>query len=330
MHSFVALLSGCSYFTRFLLATLHLQAVLAEENARSIRKALRELTPSLTQTFEKTFERIQSQSRSRTALARRTLEWMFFAKRPLLVDELSDGLAVIPGDTAMDPDGRTPPHRLVGHCLGLVVINAESNTVHFVHQKVNEYLLSQLRTLFPGRGSEITCTCLTYLLFDEFQNRPRKSTWDIENGLQTYPFLRYATDYWAHHVRETGNSNGHQLVMKLLLNQNCLWNALRSSASQELSPDFNWELLHPMEFRLNPIQAAAWCGLNGCIEDLLASGIDVDATGFYSVSALHLAVTAGHEETASLLLRNHAQIEKLYDPGCYSHTALRLAAYGMS
>ena len=135
----------------------------------------------------------------------------------------------------MDPSGRSNPGRLITFCLGLVVIEPESESVRLVHTTLSEYLESQQRAIFSNFGSDITSTCLTYLLFqdlhDKIENIAPLPSPPWKHALSTYPFYGYASMSWIQHLLESGMNKHRSLTMEFFVNEACLWNALQFEAA---------------------------------------------------------------------------------------------------
>ncbi|KAF8847653.1 hypothetical protein BDZ45DRAFT_779321, partial [Acephala macrosclerotiorum] len=132
-----------------------------------------------------------------------TMEWIFLAKRPLLVQELRQGLSVRPTDLSLDEEGYSLPEDMVEACLGLVILDEAEGTIRFVHFTIQEYLLTKAAEVFPSKGAQLTSACLTFLLFDEFRKGPCPNNESFEIRQQGYPFFDYASNYWSIHLKES-------------------------------------------------------------------------------------------------------------------------------
>src|SRR5205807_10413393 len=91
---------------RFLLASMHINAILQETTIARRGKRLKSLKDGvgLGDAYGATLERIRSQDGEKAKLALSTLTWICHAERPLLVDELCNALAVEAGESDFDPD----------------------------------------------------------------------------------------------------------------------------------------------------------------------------------------------------------------------------------
>src|SRR5437868_13694581 len=156
---------------RFLLASLHIEAVLRETTIARRGRRLKSLKDGtgLVDAYGGTLERIRSQDGEKTKLAIATLTWICHAERPLLVDELCHALAVEIGETYFDPENAPSIGALLGCCHGLITVDKEASTVRLIHITVREYLCAH-PDLFSKPHSTITEACLTYLNSKQVRN----------------------------------------------------------------------------------------------------------------------------------------------------------------
>jgi hypothetical protein len=194
-----------------------------------MREALQELPTSLNETFKDTLLRIRRQSEENVDLAMKTLEWIFLAKRPLLVQELRQGLSVRSADLSLDEEGYPLPEDLVDACLGLVTLDEAVGAIRFVHFTVQEYLLSEATEFFTSQGTQLTEACLTFLLFDEFRKGPCLDNESFENRLQDYQFFDYASNYWGIHLKECPDETNNELAHTLLKTEPCVLSILQNT-----------------------------------------------------------------------------------------------------
>src|SRR4029077_13276161 len=95
------------------------------------RKVLEGLPTDLYQSFAEVIMRIRKSSVDQAELGIKVLMWLHFARRPLKFVELQHALAVENSDTEFDADNVPSKKPLLECCLGLVVIDDETLTVHF-------------------------------------------------------------------------------------------------------------------------------------------------------------------------------------------------------
>ena len=183
---------------RFLLASLHIKAILRGTTIARRKKALESIKDGggLGDAYGATLERIKAQDEEKTKLAMATLTWVCHSERPLQVDELCHALAVDIGATDFDPENIPSIGTLLHCCQGLIMVDKEASTVRLIHYTVQEYLCSH-PSLFNKPHSILAETCLTYLKSQQVKNLESHSPSDN----QIVPFLKYSSRYWGTHAR---------------------------------------------------------------------------------------------------------------------------------
>jgi hypothetical protein len=179
-----------------MLVKLQLRHVLGRSDPREMKSALASLPTTLEDAYEFVMERM---AKTQKEFAYKIVSWIFRSPRPLGMNELQEALVVAPGDSEVDEVCISTPTHIVQTCVGLVVYDDATNVVRFEHQSVQEFLrdyrASQL--LAPAVLAE---TCLTYLLFDAF-DEVLKDVDDLRERAQRYKFSRYAADFWSFHTK---------------------------------------------------------------------------------------------------------------------------------
>jgi hypothetical protein len=128
-----SLLSLFDLPTRFLIARLHMNALLEQDSVRAVLRALDKLPNEIEQIYDEAMERIERQSNT-TELAKRVLSWVIYASRPLSLEELQHALAVSPKMTDMDCCDLIFEWKLTSVCAGLVVIDKEQHVVRLARK----------------------------------------------------------------------------------------------------------------------------------------------------------------------------------------------------
>ncbi|KAJ7080065.1 hypothetical protein C8R44DRAFT_722830, partial [Mycena epipterygia] len=152
----------------FLLAKLHIDSLATKLTVRGVREALNSLPQNLSGAFDEVVYRINRQDEEEKALAWLALSWVTNARRPLEPSELRVALAVEEGATKLNAENLLDTETILSVCAGLVIINEEDNKVRLIHYTIQDYLEQIQDQEFPRAHSEITATCITYLLFDTF------------------------------------------------------------------------------------------------------------------------------------------------------------------
>lgn len=110
--------------------------------------ALEKLPCDLDDTFAETIQRIQKQPDGQDITGMNTLMWIVHARRPLLVTELSEALAIKSGSTSLKTRYCPSQKRMVDCCFGLVAVDEKSSIIRLVHFSVQEYLLKNQEGMF--------------------------------------------------------------------------------------------------------------------------------------------------------------------------------------
>jgi hypothetical protein len=164
-----------------LLAKLHTDSLTTKVTIKAVREALKNLPKDLEHTYNEAMARIDSQSEDERNIAYLALIWVANAKRPLSAAELQEAIAVEVSSKSLDPDGILDITLIVSVCAGLLMIDVATGLVRLIHYTIQDYLTHIQETKFPLAQTEITQWCLTYLLFDTFEDLP-----DSENGGRHY------------------------------------------------------------------------------------------------------------------------------------------------
>ena len=200
-------------FVSFLLGAARLNYVLQFEEPRDMRKALESSAPvQLHDIYERAMISI-SQNSKRFQSIQKILSWIYYAKRPLQMDELREALAIRENDVQLDEDDFMSPHRIIEICGGLVTYEKETKVITFIHKEVHEFFMTR-RSIYLLSELEMAKTCLHYLLLDAFKE-PSPDEQSLKDRIQKHNFAQYAARNWGAHVKST-NAEGDQDIRKLL------------------------------------------------------------------------------------------------------------------
>ena len=149
-----------------------------EPSDSQILLALEDLPQDLPQTFERVLRR-SSTSGNRT-LARQIFRWVAVAKRPLYVEELREAIGIEPLQDSWDAK-RFPNDmkKAIASCSNLIFLDEEQQTIHFTHNSVKQYLLSEDVKQSLGyyyidmekAEADAGAVCVTYLNFGIFDTQ---------------------------------------------------------------------------------------------------------------------------------------------------------------
>ncbi|KAL9045262.1 MAG: hypothetical protein Q9214_001672, partial [Letrouitia sp. 1 TL-2023] len=220
-----------------------------------LEKVLTSLPESLDQTYERMLNNISGTAARRDV--RRVLTLLCFARRPLTVPEVIDGIAVEIGEPAQFNHKRRlkDANAIREICIGLVETyneedrlstelyekTSDSEYLRIAHFSVQEYLVSdripkthRFALEYRPAHAEIARVCLIYLLEPGLSGRhadeilEKKYLYDtrfradpplIETFRKEYPLAKFAAQQWPYHYTETADfsSEVDNLISKLFI-----------------------------------------------------------------------------------------------------------------
>ena len=116
---------------------------------------------NLDSVYAQTLKQVRDQSGDRSRVGIEVMMWISHAERPLRIDELRHALAVEMGSTDLDSENIPPEDTVIGSCLGLAVVDADTSTVRLIHHTLQEYLSRP--GIIPNCHKTLGEKCLTYL-----------------------------------------------------------------------------------------------------------------------------------------------------------------------
>ena len=249
--------------------------------------------------------------------ARRLLQCLVVAIRPLRIDELAEVLAINFDDEEevpkLNPDWRWEDQEqaLLSSCSSLIsVVNIEqSRFVQFSHFSVKEFLTSprlatssrDISWYHVGLESAhviLAQACLGVLLWSG-------------DRVGDSPLAKYAAQHWVSHAQFENVSTQVQKAMEYLFDpvqpHYAMWVKLYDidTAPQISSPFY---IFHDIsKSGATPLYYAALCGFHDLTEHLTVKSLqDVNANGGFYFRPLVAALAGRHFKTAELLHRNGA------------------------
>ena len=312
-------------FSRFLLASLHIQSLKDKVSIRKVKEALAQLprgsgSAASKIAYDETMNRIRGQEKGFCDLAIATLAWISLAMTPLTLRELQCALSIEPGDTAMDEADFVDEETLSSVCAGLIVVDHESRIVRLAHYTTQEYFESRKDVLFPDKQSLLATTCLTYLSFDMFSDWMPNSlgretpislveqlkwspdNWRYPDISHPYPLLNYAVRHWHKHANSSQSSTIQRLVIEFLERREKL-TALLSFMYREYKSILLREPLFNNRLLIHGLPIAARYGLTDAVKALLhLEGYCAEDRSRIKVQALMLAAFYGQSSAVRILL----------------------------
>ena len=285
----------------------------------SVRRTLNELPETLDDTYERILKEIKKSNRGH---ARRVLQCLVVAIRPLRVAELAEVLAVdfddAEGIPKLNADWRWEDQEqaLLIACSGLISIvqTRHSRVVQFSHSSVREFLTSSRLATATGEVSDyhidlapahttLAQACLGVLL---------QTQHDVDGHTpEDHPLSGYAARHWTTHTQFECVSSRLQEGMKNLFDRDKshfrVWRALYDIDTGPASGVFFYSFQYLRKSAGSPLYYAALCGFHDLAKYLIIKyPQDVNATGGHYLRPLFAALAGKHFQTADLLCHNGA------------------------
>ncbi|KAK3369943.1 hypothetical protein B0H63DRAFT_527707 [Podospora didyma] len=180
-----------------------MDVVCMQTNVAALRNCLSTLPTTYEKAYQITFDRILKQPDTMVDLAKRVLDWVLHAKRPLTMPELQYAIAISPdGCNRIDTKSPESPNLIISSCLGIISFSKVDGRVSILHSTARQFLESNEQQLSERPLYDIARRCLTYLAFNELSSGPCKSVDELQKRLIQMPFLAYCARAWGQHVRQ--------------------------------------------------------------------------------------------------------------------------------
>ncbi|KAF4634288.1 hypothetical protein G7Y89_g3817 [Cudoniella acicularis] len=295
----------------FDLAELFLEALSDMKTPKDIRTALKNLqmgSDAYDSAYREAMNRIERQGRKSVELAKQVLSWITCAKRPLTKFQLQHALGVEIGKPIFDKENLSLFEEMVSVCAGLVTIDNESGVIRFVHYTAQE-------------------TCLTYLLYNDFERGFCQTEDEFEERLQRNPLCDYAARYWAHHASKAPI---HPMTIEFLesdLKVEASVQALFATKRHYSHQNYSQEVPR----NVTGSHLAAYFGLEEAMKELYKRGHSLDLKDSELRTPLSYAAENGHEAIVKFLLtegsvdidpRDYFNLTPLYWAAKFDHAAV--------
>ena len=297
----------------------------------SVRRTLDELPESLDETYERVLKEIKKPNRDH---ARRLLQCLVAAIRPLDVKELAEVLAVDFDDSEgipkLKPNWRWEDEEqaLLSSCSSLVTIaeTEDSRVVQFSHFLVKEFLTSERLTTSIGDVSRyhidleaahtiLAQACMSILL--QADNHVE------ENGVEkNSPLAKYAALYWVTHAQFERVSSFLRKAMEYLFDlERPYFGAWLELHDIDTHPNFDsssplFYVVVSTKSSATPLYYAALCGFKDLVEHLVVKYPQhVNTKGGHYLTPFVAAMAGRHFQIVELLRRNGADVNVRRDDG---------------
>ena len=274
-----------------------------------MKKALGRVPHNLNDALDSTLTRIRNLPDRKRRIGLYALMWVSHAKRPLLVNELSEALAIESDDEFLNRDSQPRLGVMVDCCMGLVTVDEKTSEVRLVHFSVQEYLLANQSALFPDAEKIIAEACITYSLFAVFGEGSgcRSGKSEIEDLIIDHPFVRYACRCWGIHAERANDEGVEKLALKLLRSSRhraCSYQLAQFIRGRK---ERYWK---PNEASsCSPLTLAASFGLDRLAKRLFDNGeVTVNEMTDMGTTALIAASSEGNRTMTDLLLSRNAGV----------------------
>ena len=315
VNYFICLLCVFNLSNRFRWVFCQLE-ILRDCLPSSVRRFLEELPESLDETYERVLREIKKPNQDH---ARRLLQCLVVAIRPLRVEELAEVLA-IDFDSADEIPKLNPSWRwedqeraLFTSCSSLIAIveTSDSRVVQFSHFSVKEYLtsarlafsrqdVSRYHVALKPAHAILAQACVSVLL-----------QFGVE---KSGPLAMYAAQYWVCHAQfedVVSCVKGIEYLFDLDKPYFAAWRRLYDIDIKPSYGDVFYRLNYGSEPPANsPLYYAALCGFANLVEQLIIRyPQDVNAIGGYYMTPAVAALAGRHFELAQVLHRNGSSVE---------------------
>ncbi|KOC11667.1 hypothetical protein AFLA70_26g004691 [Aspergillus flavus AF70] len=246
--------------------------------------------------------------------AYRVISWVFYARRPLSVDELTEALAAQTqrGNNCLDMNYAPPDIQIViSYCSGLIVANSSTEKIEFVHLTAYQYFEENHHEhpWIAKSLKEISLTCLRYLSFGQFSSKEEHTSF-LDYAVHTGPVQAdweiNSRDPYGQTPLVLAVRHGHWDIINIILDD--------SNVDPNLSDDDG----------RSPLSIASQLGYSSVVEKLLSTGeTDLNLPAFDGWSPLMYASRGNHTEIIKLLLADKKIHANFTSPD--GQTALKLA-----
>ncbi|KAI8724317.1 hypothetical protein NCS52_00000500 [Fusarium sp. LHS14.1] len=303
----------------FLLAHLQMEHLCSCSTLKKVRSSLDSLVGDMEAFYGKAFQRIEDQQGDDRHLAIKALSYVFYAKRPLKLDQLLHALSIEPEDIDFDETALTVPHILLSVTAGLLQIDEQTNDTRLVHLTLHEYL-EKHQGQFLEPESSFAKACLRYLSFEAFGRGPCASGQELDQRIQQYAFLPYASHHWGDHFTTNQERQDVDEILRLLGDEAKLASSIQMLYIPRHRRD-GWHDCFPRGF--TSLHAVAYWGLQSVFSAVCQADRDLNCRDSQGMTALHLCSRRGFVELTRLLLAKGADTDVTNDRG---ETALTWAA----
>ena len=296
----------------FTLAGLYMHTLRACMSEAEVEDALDNPPDGYDGFYERNMLRITEDSENSRAstLARKILEWVVFAHRPLSLAELRDALAVDLKKVGLRKAARPDKATILEVTVGMIIIDMDEANVRLNHRKAQEYFDKTRDRWFANASANLARTSLHYMSLGELAKPCGGICEDtkFDARKKAYPLIEYVYVFWGDHAHEAElhaetQTAAFQYVSdpdKIAAWTQAAW-YLNSTERAE------WDIRKGA----NALLVCAWFGLTNVVSKLLDEGLDVNAADpTYKQTPLMYACRRGQSATVAKLLEHGADVNQ--------------------
>ena len=292
---------------RFLLVHLQMNYLCSKRRPSEVRKSLNTLAKDVHQFYDDCFQRLDASGEEDKQFALKVLSYVFYARRPLTMDELLHALSIDPDATDLVSEALYQDFIVFSVSSGLIRIDEESSRVRLAHHTLHEHLQKYPEKLSGDHKRELAIACLTYLSFEAFAAGPCAKASDMVERLDKYCFLEYACRHWAYHASDYKDEEMRGLIFSVLRHHNRLASCVQVLHLPQHRTGNYWHNQFPTNFTC--VHAAAYWGLNNVLNDLVKGDAKIACKDGHGTTPLLLSARHGHTHTVRCLLEMNAEMD---------------------
>ena len=346
----------------FTMAGLYMQTLRACISEGEVEDALDDPPERYRDFYERNMLRITEESENTRAssLARKTLQWVVHAHRPLSLVELRDALAVDLNKAGFRKAARPDKGTILEVTAGMIVVDNDEKSVRLNNHTAQEYFDETRDRWFATASADMARIALHYMSLGDLA-KPAEGIYedkDFDARKRSYPFLEYAYVYWGDHAYEAATDSETQAAIfqyvsdtgktaawtqaawYLRSTERAEWDIRKGANALHVCAWFNLaEILSKLldegllqvnsvdpNYKQTPLMYACRRGQSATVAKLLERGADVNQYSLRDSVALFEAVDNGGIETVERLL-DHKELDvNAIHPQRFNRTALMLAA----
>lgn len=280
---------------------------------RSIKSDLDKLPKGLDAydvAYNSAMERIFAQVGESRDYARKVISLILCARRPLSPSEIRHALMIEHGDTAIDEDDALETDVIISICAGLVTVDAESNSVSFVHYTTQEYLKRNQERWLPSAEIDVARTCTAYLMLGEFRKGPCHLDALAERTAR-FSFFEYAARFCCLHLddafRHLGTLAPYVTTDALAFLQCSA--VVRSAAQIAVSSGLKGITIPQPTSDHHKLTGVHWAAAEGLVNILdvcLEEGLEMNLPDECGMTPFEYACSRAHRPVVDLLLQSGA------------------------